>query len=164
MIDFFITNWWLIPVFIFAISMYVLSRFTMKHKSSKNYPYRKKPFLLTPSEHVLYQALIRYLGNLFTVCPKVGIKDFIEVIPNTKEYQHHFNKISQKHVDFLICDAKSMLPLYGVELDDSSHKRKKVKSRDELVEKIYFNAGFKLIRIPVKLIYADEYLKKILSH
>lgn len=39
------------------------------------------------------------------------------------KHQTYFNKISKKHVDFLICSAQSKKPLWGNELDDTSHAR-----------------------------------------
>jgi hypothetical protein len=72
--------------------------------------------------------------------PKVSLADiFFVVRPN--ENMRAYNKINRKHVDFLMCDTKKMAPLFGIELDDSSHKRPDRVDRDEFVEHTFDAAG-----------------------
>lgn len=65
----------------------------------------------------------------------------------------YFGKISQKHVDFILCDPDTMNPLCGIELDDSSHISRKRQERDLFVERVFRDANLKLIRIPAKFGY-----------
>jgi very-short-patch-repair endonuclease len=64
-----------------------------------------------------------------------------------------FNRITQKHLDFLVCDSVTMKPLLGIELDDSSHKRNNRQERDEFVESVCKVAGLPLLRLPVQREY-----------
>lgn len=73
------------------------------------------------------------------------------------------NRIDRKHVDFLLCDPKTMRPLVGIELDDKSHERVERKTRDELVEAVFANAGLPLIRIPVKVGYVRAEVEQVLA-
>ena len=63
------------------------------------------------------------------------------------------NQITQKHVDFLLCDPGSMRPLLGVELDDASHERPNRQDRDIFVDKVFAAAGLPLLRVPVQAAY-----------
>ena len=80
----------------------------------------------------------------YIIYPKVGLKDLFEVNGKTKKREYHFRKISQKHVDFLICDA-TLRPLFAIELDDKSHDQKDRKERDAFVNLILRSVGYKVI-------------------
>ena len=60
-----------------------------------------------------------------------------------------FNKISQKHVDFLICRIEDGMPMMGIELDDPSHEAADRKKRDMEVNGMFASIGLPLVRIPV---------------
>ncbi len=116
------------------------------------FPYRLRDDFLSPAEHSFYLVLKNMLGEHLTICPKVALADiFFVVRPN--ENMRAYNKINRKHVDFLICDPKKMAALFGIELDDSSHKRPDRVDRDEFVEHAFDAAGLPLLRIPVRANY-----------
>ena len=123
----------------------------LKIKPYDPLPYLKNPYLLTYTEFLFYKSLSSNINNNIHICPKVGIKEFIYISKslNFSDHQRHFNRISKKHVDFLLCDKYSMKPLCGIELDDYTHKRKKTIERDLLIENIYKSANFPLVRIKV---------------
>ena len=73
------------------------------------------------------------------------------------------NKIDCKHVDFLLCDAKTMKPIAGIELDDKSHQREDRKERDEFVEKVFQSARLPLVRFPAKFTYSTNELSAALK-
>lgn len=60
-----------------------------------------------------------------------------------------FNKISQKHVDFLVCLPGDWMPMLGIELDDDSHSKTEVKKRDMFVNAVFAQVGIQLLRIHV---------------
>ena len=68
----------------------------------KRLPYEAKP-LLTKREYAFYRLLKREAdARGFLICPKVGLKDLMEVT-DKNNFLQYFRKISQKHVDFVIC-------------------------------------------------------------
>ncbi len=69
-----------------------------------------------------------------------------------------FNKISQKHVDFLICRHDDWMPILGIELDDDSHKKTARKLRDMLVNELFASKGIPLLRIHVREVNQVEKL------
>lgn len=126
-------------------------------------PYILKEGCLTNAELHFYTFLRGQLKESLHICPKVGLKDIFCIPNNHPEYMHHFGRIAQKHVDFLICDANTMTPIFAIELDDSSHQTYKVQKRDELVNDIYNDAGLLLIRIRVKYQYTRQDLAPYIS-
>lgn len=122
----------------------------------KKLPYKVSDSLLTDAEKSFYHALKLYVGDRAVICPKVGLKDIFFISKEVgRDYMKYFGKISQKHVDFILCDPSTMSPLCGIELDDSSHMNRKRQERDLFVEKVYRDANFKLIRIPTKFGYTS---------
>lgn len=121
-----------------------------------NLPYRIKDNFLTPNEYTFFHALIYTVNQRAYICPKVGLKDFLFINKDTKDYMKYWGHISQKHIDFLICHPKTMQPLCAVELDDPSHETEKVKERDAFVEKVYKDAKLPLVRIKTKENYSSS--------
>ena len=111
----------------------------------KSYPYRARP-LLTKREYKFYVLLREEAYNRgLMICPKIGLKDLMEVT-DRKHYMKYFAKISQKHVDFVICDEDCQV-YFAVELDDSSHDTEKAKEKDLFKDRAFKAAGIPLKRI-----------------
>lgn len=74
--------------------------------------------------------------------------------PRLADFMQHyelagFNKISQKHVDFLICRMEDGMPMLGIELDDASHEAPDRRKRDADVNTMFALIGIPLLRIHV---------------
>ncbi len=118
----------------------------------KELPYRLRDDFLSPAEFSFYKVLSSLAGSRFTIQSKVRLADiFFVARPN--ENMSYFNRISQKHLDFLVCESVTMKPLFGIELDDASHKRKNRQERDNFVENVFKVAGLSLLRFPVQREY-----------
>ena len=127
------------------------------HLPADKLPYRIRDDFLSPAEQSFYQVIKNMMGEHFTICPKVSLADVFFVIrPN--ENRSAYNRINRKHVDFLICDPKTMRPRMAIELDDSSHQRADREERDEFVEEVFETAELPLIRIPVRTTYNTQEL------
>jgi hypothetical protein len=59
------------------------------------------------------------------------------------------NKISQKHVDFLVCRNDEWMPMLAIELDDSHNDPKNFK-RDMFVNDLFASTAVPLLRLPVR--------------
>ena len=128
------------------------------HNTSSTLPYRGK-YLLTKSEYQFY-ILLKDICDEHNclICPKVGLKDLANVTCK-ENYYHWFNKISAKHVDFVITDC-ALKPFVAIELDDKSHNRSAVKERDQ-----FKNEFFEAIKLPLfrfKLDYTRETVESVL--
>jgi hypothetical protein len=115
-------------------------------------PYRVRDDFLSPAEFSFYKVLSSLGGTRLTIQSKVRLADiFFVARPN--ENMAFFNRIAQKHLDFLVCDSVTMKPLLGIELDDSSHKRNDRQERDDFVERVFEAAGLPLLHVPVQREY-----------
>jgi hypothetical protein len=123
-----------------------------KKSTSETLPYRLRDDFLSPAEFSFYKVLSSVVGTRLTIQSKVRLADiFFVARPN--ENVAFFNRIAQKHIDFLVCDSVTMKPLFGIELDDSSHKRNDRQERDEFVKNVCKVAGLPLLRLPVQREY-----------
>jgi len=115
-------------------------------------PFRLRDDFLSPAEISFYHILLSAAGDRVTVCPKVNLND-IFFVSRPDQNQAARNRISRKHVDFLLCDSRSMRPQVGIELDDSSHSREDRQTRDEFVQQVFDAAGLSLLRFPAQRAY-----------
>ncbi|RMD61399.1 DUF2726 domain-containing protein [Candidatus Parcubacteria bacterium] len=121
-------------------------------RPEESFPYRLRDDFLSPAELSFYKTLCLTLGDRFTVQSKVRLAD-IFFVAQPDRYMAHFNRISQKHVDFLVCDASTMKPILGIELDDRSHSGGRKQQRDEFVENVFRSANLPLLRFPAQRQY-----------
>lgn len=119
---------------------------------SKSLPYRVRDDFLSPAEFSFYKILSSLGGTRLIIQSKVRLAD-VFFVSRPNENVTFFNRIAQKHLDFLICDSNTMKPLLGIELDDSSHKRNNRQERDDFVERVFQVAGLPLLRLPVQREY-----------
>jgi hypothetical protein len=81
---------------------------------------------------------------------KIRLADFIK--PKSNQFQKgsnfytELNKISRKHVDFLLCDA-DFIPKLAIEVQDSTHNEKNRKERDDMVRNIYNRIGLPFMEV-----------------
>lgn len=117
--------------------------------------YSKKDYLLTQNELKFYRLLKQITDkfdlNLFC---QVAMYELI----NCKSHKD-FNRIRSKCIDFVITEKNCKIKCC-IELDDNSHMRKSRVQRDEFVNKIFEQAGTKLLRIKVQNYYNMEELEK----
>lgn len=120
--------------------------------------YEAQETLISPAEVKALAYLRRAVGNTGHVCPQVRIADFVQVASTKNRSAWHtaFNKISRKHVDFVIINATGVVQ-FVVEVDDRSHDRPDRKKRDIFVDQVMHQAKIQLIRVqPNKLDQSQE--------
>lgn len=115
----------------------------------KEYPYKKK-LLLTKNEWYFYKKLkpICDKHNLH-ILSKIRFADLVEVKESVdqKEKIKYLNKISRKHIDYVLCKPDNLQVIALIELDDRSHERKDRIERDNFVDKVCEAANYKIIHI-----------------
>ena len=78
--------------------------FLKKKSVSKSLPYRLRDDFLSPAEFSFYKVLSSLVGTRLTIQSKIRLADvFFVARPN--ENVSYFNRIAQKHLDFLVCDS-----------------------------------------------------------
>ena len=119
---------------------------------SELFAYRLTQSLLTASEAAFYVALVAAAGRRYVVWPKVRLADLCQGLDRWADMAA-FNRVSSKHVDFVLCDATTFRPVLAVELDDRSHRRADRRNRDVLVDQIFRTMGLGVYRQWVRRSY-----------
>ena len=126
-----------------AIFIYKAQGLASKQEKNK---YALNPTFLSSREASFFNVLLPISSkhNLH-VFAKPRIADFVNVTIDKKtdrsEFYKCFNKISQKHIDFLLCDI-NFKPIIGFEVDDKTHKKSDRVARDSFVDGMYKSIGF----------------------
>jgi hypothetical protein len=116
------------------------------------YPYKLTQSLLTGSEANFYAALLLAAGTRYVVFAKVRLADLCQDLDRWTDLVA-FNQVSSKHVDFVLCDARTFRPVLAVELDDRSHLRADRRDRDALVDRVFRTMGLGVYRQWVRRSY-----------
>ncbi len=109
-------------------------------------PYVPQNFLLTLREAEFYKILkpITDKYNLVIFC-KMRIADIVKIPPYTRNWNYWFTRISQKHIDFILCD-KHFVPKILIEVDDTTHDTSERIKSDQFKNAIFRNAKMHLLR------------------
>jgi hypothetical protein len=108
--------------------------------------------LLTPAEQAFHKVLEPLVRNACAISSKVRLADLFSVSPGRGQ-QAAFNKISRKHIDFVLTEPSTSRILCAIELDDSSHNRPDRIERDTFVNELFSVHGMPLLRVPVAWTY-----------
>ncbi len=155
---------WFVVVMVVVAVLFVAFRQRSeqpKQLTKKMFPYKKRKALFSPAERSFLGVLEQAVGEELRVLAKVRLADVL--ITEKGAGKSAFNRISSKHIDFLLCDKSGAAPICGVELDDKSHERAERKKRDAFVEGAFRAAGLPLLRFPAKQTYALRELREALE-
>ncbi|MEW5941781.1 MAG: DUF2726 domain-containing protein, partial [Chloroflexota bacterium] len=118
-----------------------------QRQTKTHLPYRLREYFLSTPEIALFRALQKMVGDRYVICPKVALTDIFTIVrPN--ENVHFYNKIFRKHVDFLLCEPRTMKPALGVELVKPVAKTE-TRASDQFVEDLFLAEGVPLVHIPL---------------
>lgn len=114
--------------------------------------------LLTDSELVFHGALEEAVSERYRIVCKVRMADIVQPAGGleTGERQSALNRISSKHLDFVLCEPDNFVVAAAIELDDRSHRRRDRQERDAFVEEVFAETGVPLVRFPVCREYSPE--------
>ena len=157
------SDWIILLLFLVIIS---LARALFKKKAGKgpvDFPYQSKEVLCSPAERSFMGALDKIVGNGYRIFAKVRLADIVEVNKglSSSARQSAFNRISRKHLDFVICDSRDLSIVGAVELDDKSHRKTGRQERDQFFDKALEAAGVPILRIKAQSAYS---IKEISSN
>jgi len=134
---------------------FLRSIFGRSSKTPVSLPYRLRDDFLSPTELSYYKVLTSILGPRATICVKVSLSDII-FVSKTDRYMSFFNRISKRHVDFLLCESSTLKPVLAIELDDVSHNRPSRKERDRFLDEALRAAGLPILRVTPQRQYTRE--------
>jgi very-short-patch-repair endonuclease len=143
-------KWIIIIAFISVVLVFVIvlvSIFHSKVNKPLKYRYKQKDFFMSRPEHECYDALVVAVGEKYYIFPQVHLSSIINWKVVGQNWNGAFGHISQKSVDFVLCDKAYISPKLVIELDDQTHERQDRKNRDGVVESILKDAGLPLLRL-----------------
>lgn len=156
----------LILLVILLVAMAAISAAMKAKKGTENsFQYINRKKLMTPAERSFYGVLTQAVGNDIEIFSKVRLADIVspENGLSRSDWQKAFNKISAKHIDFVLCAKNNLEILCAIELNDSSHNARSRTDRDGLVETICRSAQVPFLTISAKASYNLEEVKKTIS-
>lgn len=127
--------------------------------SSGDYPFRKTGRFLTPTEYEFFKALLVSINTQMRVFTKVRLIDLLEFDDRHPEAFRWKSRVIQKHVDFVLCDARYVRPFLVIELDDPSHFSRSAQKRDAVKDEALAAAKIPLLRIKSD----EEYDRRVLA-
>jgi hypothetical protein len=98
-------------------------------------------------EQRFYHTLLRTIGPDRVVFVQVALNRLFWFPPG-KPGMSWQGKMARRSVDYVVCDAKTLIPELAIELDDSSHRRADREVRDDEVNAVFIKAGLRLVRVP----------------
>jgi hypothetical protein len=121
-------------------------------KGTKASEYYLKKTIFTPAERSFLGVLESLEMAEYRIMAKVRLADIFGV-KKGDGWQSAFNRISAKHIDFLLVRQSDGAPVLGIELDDSSHDEPDRKERDKFVDAVYASANLPLLHVSVRQTY-----------
>lgn len=124
------------------------------------FPYEAQPALFTKPEQKFLAVLFDAVGDDFLILGKIRLADLIRVRKGTVEWQAAFNKISKKHLDYVLIDPEDCSIRLAIELDDRSHDRPERIARDVFLNRAMAAADVVLARFPTAATYDAKIIRK----
>lgn len=121
-------------------------------------PYKLRECFLSPAELAFYRVLEIAIAQEHSINCKVRLWDLV-CVPRYADSRKFENKVSSKHLDFLLCDRKNMQPLLAIELDDASHSRQDRQQRDQFLDQIMLTVGVPILHVPAARSYDASALR-----
>jgi hypothetical protein len=152
-----------VAIVFLALVVIALLKFLLRGKKEKPVTdrYQRRGELFTPAERVFYEQLAEAVGDRYEIFGKVRLADVIEPREglDKSERQGALNRITSKHLDFVLAIPGSMIIVCAIELDDASHRRQDRIDRDEFVDGALAYADVPLIRFEVQPMYSIEEIR-----
>jgi hypothetical protein len=114
---------------------------------------------LNQVELFFLRVLEQAVGDCLIIFPKVHLRHIFYVIGSDGE--NFINRITRRHVDFLLCNRETMKPVLGLELDeDVGSCEQQFRNLD--LELVFEAAGLPLARVRVAKEYREKDLREYL--
>ena len=128
-------------------------------------PYVAAPALLTPAERAFFAVLRQAVGSDLLLFAKVRLGDILQIEAGVSGQRRFaaFGRISSKHADFVLCDARTFAVVGVIELDDRSHQRRDRRERDRFFDAALAKANVPVLRVPARRTYDVRRLRASLA-
>jgi hypothetical protein len=130
----------------------------LKSSGRRRLPYFSRGQLLTKGEAAFYQYLRRALPPGTSLAPKVRLCDIIDCDTAARR-KGFWNRINQKHADFVLINTETTDILLIIELDDATHNRRDRQMRDAFVDQAFAAAGIEILHVKAAAKYSVNELR-----
>ncbi len=146
------------------VLVFFLSARGGKRGKAPSYPYDATPSLFTPNERVFLRVL-EGAAEDYRVFGKVRVADVVQVRKGFSkgESQTALNRITQKHLDFVLCHPQDLRVFCVIELDDKTHQRRDRRERDAFLDRALEAAQIPLLCVPSRRDYDVGEVRALLS-
>lgn len=155
---------WFFPI-LFLLIIVVVLKGILRGGSGGKPSYERRDPLFSPAERSFLGVLEQIVGKEYRIIGKVRMADIIRprkgLSPSARTSA--LNRITSKHIDFAVCDPRTLQVVGVIELDDSSHDRTDRQRRDKFVDAALSSAGVPLVRIPAQRAYAPAEIRQRVS-
>jgi hypothetical protein len=142
-------------ILVVVVGLITLKKY-LAPSSPPPFPYRSRISLCSPAERSLLGVLEQLLNDKYRVLSKVRLADLIGIRKggSRSQRQSALNRISRKHVDFVVCDINDLSILGVVELDDQSHNTAERQKRDSFLDGALHAADIPIVHIQAQNTYS----------
>jgi hypothetical protein len=144
---------WIALAVVLAILIALLvARPLRSRHAGRRVAYERRRVLFTPAERSFFGVLELAVGNDFRLLGKVRLGDLLAPRKGLDKPAHQaaLNKISRKHLDFVLCKPDDLTVLCAIELNDKSHHERSRQDRDDFLAAACQAAGLPLIFFDVQ--------------
>jgi hypothetical protein len=139
--------------------------FIKKSPDAGGFPYEPAGSLLSPAERSLFGVMEKVVEHSFVLLPKIRLADVIAVRKglSASQSQSALNRITSKHVDFVMCRQSDFSITAVIELDDQTHQRKDRMARDQFVDQALAAAGIPVLHVKAQSHYEPRVISDQLA-
>jgi len=140
------------------LKILITSNQSYKSDSNQDYHYTARK-ILTQNERKFFDALQIAAGENYIIFAKMGLWNIIQ-----HSNKSEWNKIAQKHIDFVLYDHQKNKILVAIELDDKSHNKQSARKNDRFKDTVLQSVNIPLLRIKAQQEYNINLLKNNLEN
>ncbi len=132
---------------------------------AQTYPFVRIDALFSPAERSFFGVLSQVIGDRYVIFGKIRLADVIRPQPGLSQPQRQsaLNRIASKHVDFALCDPRTLNIIGVIELDDKTHKTERGKTRDAFIDGALAAAGVPVLHVPAQKAYTPSDIQMKIS-
>lgn len=152
-----------LPILIAVVAVIVMGGLVLLLARRENeHPYEAADLLLTPTERKFFRVLLEAAAPELHVFAKVRLADVIRTERGLPRHvwRRAFNRICNKHVDFVACDPETFQVLLVIELDDPSHDTDAARKKDRFKDDALAAAAIPILRVPTQRGYAVREIRE----
>jgi len=144
---------------IIAVLTVINSLVRQSTTTPKEYPYRKKEYLLSNIEKNMLKILLQVTANYLYVFPKVNMSEIIIIRNNVKNNKAHLKRLMSYTLDFVLCKPDTYTPVLIIKIEKPIETQKK--DQNEIFE-ILRNANIPFIILRSNKNYNNTEISQLL--